>query len=167
MTHLKFGLVFVLTLTIGQWFALDAARSIGVYALVTVPGTFMHELMHWTAAALTQGDPHGFSIIPSGNTLGYVLVRPNWYNATIIALAPLLLAPLTLFVMVVAARSDAVKLLLFSYFAACCWAACVPSSADFAIAASYPSSWLFGAMMVAVIGWATFSISLHLLKVRP
>lgn len=164
MTRLKFGLVFMLTLVIGQWFANDAARSVGFYALVTVPGTFMHELMHWAAAAVTQGDPHGFSIIPTGDTLGHVLVRPNWYNATIIALAPLLLAPLTMFVMVIAARSGPLKLVLFSYFAACCWAACIPSGADFSIAASYPTSWLFGVIMVALIGWATLFTSLHLLK---
>lgn len=166
MTQLKFALVFIMTLVIGQWFANDAARSVGVYALVTVPGTFMHELMHWVAAAVTQGHPHGFSIIPSGDTLGHVLVHPNWYNAAIIGLAPLLLAPLTLFVMVIAARSGPLKLTLFSYFAACCWAACIPSSADFAIAASYPTSWLFGALMVALISWVTFSVSLYLLKAR-
>lgn len=162
MTQLKFVLVFALTFIIGQWFS--NAGSVGVYALVTVPGTFMHELMHWVAAALTQGDPHGLSVIPTSSSLGHVLVRPNWYNATMIALAPLLLAPLTLFVMVIAARSSVMKMLLFSYFAACCWAACIPSNQDFAIALSFPTSWLFGVIMVALIGWATFSTSIYLLK---
>lgn len=162
MTQLKLIFVFALTFSIANWFTNLAGVS--MYALVTVPGTFMHELMHWGAAMLTNGDPSGFSIIPAGNTLGHVMIRPNWYNATIISLAPLLLAPLTLLLIVIAARSDAYKMPLFAYFAACCFAACIPSSTDFSIAVSYPTSWLPGLILLSLISWVTFSYSFRLIK---
>lgn len=64
----KLAVVFVGTCALGWWFAHDAARSLGRYALVTLPGTFMHELAHYCAALVSDGHPSGFSIIPTGDT---------------------------------------------------------------------------------------------------
>lgn len=129
-----FKLLFIAGLTcfIGQWFSQDAARSMWLYALVTVPGTALHELAHYTAAALTNGNPSGFSLIPQAGSLGRVYVQPNWYNAALIGLAPLLLAPLTFLTVALAARAKLFGMLLMSYLAACSWAACVPSRRTYA-----------------------------------
>lgn len=88
-----------------------------------------------------------------------MLVAPNWYNAAFIGLAPLLLAPLTLLSMALAARSGVIGLCCYAYLAACCWAACIPSDADLAIAASYPTSWPIGAALIALIAWCVYKLS--------
>ena len=170
MTQLKFCVVFLLTCFIGRWFAYDAASSVSFYALVTAPGTFMHELAHYVAAMLTNGNPTGLSIIPTNDSLGRVYVIPNWYNAALIGTAPLLLAPLTLLFMVLAARrslaTELISFLLLSYLAACCWAACIPSSADMSIAFSQPLSWLFALPALALSAWLTVFLSFKLLRFR-
>lgn len=164
MNFVKLIVIACSTFMISRWFSDDASSSIGFYALVTLPGTFAHELMHYLAALLTDGRPHGFSLIPSGNTLGSVQVYVNWYNAALIGLAPLLLAPLTLLIVAIAAKAKSlIKMLALSYVAACCWVACIPSAADLSIAASTPSSWPFGLFMLALTAWGTFRLSIALL----
>lgn len=166
MTQLKFCIVFALTLFIGYWFANSAVSSVGFYALVTLPGTFMHELAHYVSAAATNGDPNGFSIIPQADSLGRVLVRPNAWNGALIGLAPLTLAPLTLWFMVLAARASILPLLVFSYIAASCWAACLPSTADLSIALMYPTSWPFALIGLAVLCFVIFKMSAYMLRFK-
>lgn len=159
---LKFAVIFITTCFIGRWFSDEAAQSLWLYALVTVPGTALHELAHYTAALFTEGHPSGFSLIPQGGSLGRVYVRPNWYNAALIGLAPLLLAPLTFLLMALAARAKLIGMVALSYVAACSWAACIPSSADLRIAASAPSSWPFALLMLAFIAWAMVAVGKRL-----
>lgn len=165
MIKVKFIIIFALTCFIGRWFSEDAARSLGVYALVTLPGTFGHELMHYLAALASNGHPTGFSIIPQGNTLGHVMVQPNAYNAALIGSAPILLAPLTFLCMVLAARSPGVvRTLTLSYVAACCWAACIPSSQDMRIAWSYPTSWVIAVPVILLTSWFFHQLGSFLLN---
>jgi len=64
-------------------------------AFLFLPGTFIHEGMHWLAAFLCNGQPASFSVWPkrleNGNwLLGAVTIRHlTWYNGLFIGLAPL------------------------------------------------------------------------------
>ena len=105
MVKIKFFCILVLTGLIAHYLE-SAAGSIKLYAVVTLPGTFLHELAHYVAAATLNGHPGNFNLVPNGNTLGSVTFRPNWYNAATVGLAPLLLAPLTVFFAAITARSN-------------------------------------------------------------
>lgn len=69
-------------------------------------GTLFHELAHLVVSIITYGKPTWFSIFPSkqrnemnetvGYTLGYVSSKNlQWYNVFLVAMAPLLLLPLS------------------------------------------------------------------------
>lgn len=154
MIKLKFALILVISFVIAQYLG-STAHSLMLYAVVTLPGTFLHELAHYSMAALLQGNPGNFNLIPSGGALGSVTFHPNWYNAASVALAPLLLAPLTFKFAALGAKLPGVQsTLLCSYFAACSWVACTPSPQDFSIA-MVPTSWPLAAV---VLGFTTYLI---------
>lgn len=126
--------------------------------LVTVPGTFIHELAHYGFALLLGGNPGTFSIIPSFSggqmmSYGHITFSPSWWNAATVALAPVLVAPASVWLMAFGTR------LSLPLNALCVWAAAagfysaMPSSADFAIALTYPGSWLPAIFILCVSLW--------------
>ena len=80
-------------------FILVAAPRLGmwVYSLIALPGTCMHELMHWGTSTVLGAQPSFPGIIPKrdGNSwrLGSVTCSPNILTTIPIALAPLALLP--------------------------------------------------------------------------
>lgn len=74
--------------------------SMWMSALVNVPGTLLHELMHLIVGALFNARPCNFTILPRRNLDGdYVMGSVGFqniafYNAVPAALAPLLLLPI-------------------------------------------------------------------------
>lgn len=70
--------------------------SFGLFALLTVVGTMIHELLHLSVGILTMGHPVGFSIWPKkADDGGYVLgsvsfTNIRWYNGVFIGGAPLI-----------------------------------------------------------------------------
>jgi len=131
----------VASYVVGTWIG-DTSDSIWLYALITAPGTFFHESMHWLTAAALHGNPGSMHLIPSGDALGYVAVEPNWYNAATIGAAPLVLAPFAgLFLGLATSAGFSWKAPLYLYLACCSWAACIPSGADWEIARSSAISW--------------------------
>jgi len=158
MLKLKFALVLVITFVISR-VLIDTSSSITMFALVTLPGTFLHELAYYMAAALLGGSPSNFNLIPSGNTLGSVMFAPNWYNAATVGVAPALLAPLTAFFAALAARTrNIITTLGMTYLAACSWVACTPSSADISIALGAPTSWLPAIIILSIATWAVYKV---------
>jgi hypothetical protein len=140
------------------------ARSITLYALVTLPGTFLHELAHYTTALILEGNPGSFNLIPNNSTLGYITFSPNWYNSATVALAPLLLAPLTVFFSALSAKSNNIlKMILGGYLSACSWVACTPSPQDLHIA-MVPSSWPLALCMLGSLTWIIYKIVKMMLK---
>jgi len=73
-----------------------------LYALINLPGTFLHELSHWLASFFLGGRPAGIGIWPRRTVhedgsesyeLGSVTsYNVRWYNGLFIGLAPLSLA---------------------------------------------------------------------------
>ena len=141
---------------------LASRRWVWMYALVTLPGTFLHELSHWLVALAMGGRPTAPSVVPvrseRGWRLGSVGIRQvRWFNALPIAFAPLLLAPLAWLALVHSARVDAGHWLHWAglYLATVAAASCVPSRADAKIAFSRPLGFLFYAALAAgAAAWA-------------
>lgn len=75
-------------------------RSMWLSSLVNIPGTFLHELMHFSVGAILNAHPCNFTIFPrrgeDGNyVMGSVGFRNiTFYNAVPAAMAPLLLLPI-------------------------------------------------------------------------
>ena len=76
-------------------------RSLWLSALVNIPGTVLHELMHFLIGGFMNARPCNFTIIPRRDpaTGAYVMGsvgfrNVTFYNAIPAALAPLLLLPL-------------------------------------------------------------------------
>lgn len=157
MTKIKFVIVLVLTFVIAKYIE-NTAHSVSLYALVALPGTFLHELAHYVTAGILEGNPGNFNLIPHDNTLGSVTFSPNWYNAASVSLAPFLLAPFTVFFAAISARSsNPFKIVAGGYFAACSWSACVPSPEDFSIAL-VPTSWPLALCFLGFVTWVIYKV---------
>ena len=138
-------------------------RHVLLLWFAALPGVAAHELAHWSAAILTNGKPTMPSVIPKKigpgrYALGHVgVANARWYNAWIIALAPLLLAPAA-FVLLAAAASghswvDLPKWLLASYLAATMLTECPPSLEDWKLSMrSFRVQLLLGVVGLAMLG---------------
>lgn len=158
MIKLKFALVLIITFMISRYL-LGTSHSLMLFSAVTLPGTFMHESAHYLTAMVMGGNPGNFTLIPEGNALGSITFYPNWYNAASVALAPILLAPLTAFFALIAAKAYSLQqTLLGSYFAACSWVACIPSRPDIAIAIVTPSSWPLAAVFLGLTTYLVYRV---------
>lgn len=144
MKRLNILASLLVTFVIAQVLPIFWTSSWG-YWFSTLPGTFAHESAHWLFAAALGGDPTGFSIFPtfdgrSMSSLGHVLFQPSSLNAAAVALAPLHLAVVAVWLVILSARCAISARLLLCYVAVCCWQAMWPSGADWAIARSWPAS---------------------------
>lgn len=155
-----------LTCFIGHGLTLIQGPTL-IYWAVVLPGIFLHELMHWIMAYILLGNPDTFSVIPEFDnlgqmlSLGHVTASINWFNAASIGLAPLLLVPITLLCIIWAAKTRNIAMsIAWSYFAACAWASCVPSSQDFSIALAVYTSW---PLALLIIG-STFFVSYRIVR---
>lgn len=158
MTYILFFVYLLITYNIGEWFG-GLAGDTFLYAVATLPGTFLHECMHYAAALMLNGSPQNFSIIPSGDTLGSVMFAGNWYNRATVAMAPLLLAPFTFWFVAAACRkTNPLTIIGLLYVAACSWVACIPSPQDFSIAFRGPASWPFAVIILSVVSLVTIKI---------
>lgn len=138
--YLIFGTFFV-TIVISQFLK----SKLYLFALFTVPATFLHELMHYLVSLLTFGKPVSFTFIPKrteeGLTLGSVgSTNSVWYNQAAISLAPLLLFALSYYMLT---NIDTVMLYiqneyLFGYIAANMIVGALPSTTDLKLAIRAP-----------------------------
>lgn len=147
-----------LTGTTGQLYALTVAvilalllltRRLGViYFVTTFPVTLAHELMHLLLGFLTHGQPCGFRVWPSRAANGYVLGSVScrnvrWYNGLFIGLAPVLLLPCALALLIwrlhAGPEVNATEA-VWAYAVACLTTASLPSWQDIRVALA--SSWL-------------------------
>lgn len=94
----------ILLVVVLMRFKYTTYRSMWLSALVNIPGTFLHELMHFTVGAFFNANPCNFTIFPKRNDNGdYVMGSVGfrnitYYNAIPASLAPLLLLPIGFYV---------------------------------------------------------------------
>jgi len=79
-------------------------RSMWMSALVNIPGTVLHELMHFSVGLFLNAHPCNFTIFPRRDEEGnYVMgsvgfLNITFYNAVPSAMAPLLLLPIGFYI---------------------------------------------------------------------
>jgi len=110
------------------------------YSLVTFPGTLSHELLHYLAAKLFLANPTLPDLWPRRNgnnwTMGSITFEPSFMNRIPIALAPMLLLPGSLLVVVELMHSATGWMYLFyAWVAGNMVHACWPSRQDWKVAA--------------------------------
>ena len=124
-------------------------------SLLTLPGTFMHEMMHLIASFISFGKPVSFTIIPkkkgAGLTLGSVSsANIRWYNAIIISLAPLLLFVIAYYLLIyIQNLDDKIYFYLGLYMVANLIFAGMPSSTDWKLA--FKKSWILLLIIIVSI----------------
>lgn len=162
--RIKFVLILLGALVISDLLR-RTAYSVWLFAMATLPGTFLHELAHYVSAFILGGDPQDFNLIPIGTTLGSISFRPTWFNTATVSLSPLLLAPLTVWIAAKTARSNnPLKIVGGSYLAACSWVACLPSSVDIALALHYPSSWPIAGSLLGISVLTVYKMTRKILR---
>ncbi len=67
-----------------------------VFFIISLPGTFVHELAHYIVGFILLGKPSNFTIIPKKDGDGYTLGSVSFLNITNLNALPIGLAPLTL-----------------------------------------------------------------------
>ena len=161
MPHPSPPLLYLAALSAALWLMNQARRSFWLLSLVALPGTFCHELCHWSVGKLLGAEPVRFTVLPRRQGDGYILgavrfAKLRWYNAFFVGLAPLLLLPLAygLFRWRLGAQpapgwpeAAMVFLLANLVFAS------LPSGQDLRIAARSPVGWILLAAGLAW-GWA-------------
>lgn len=140
-----------------------ALRDMKKLSLLTLPGTFLHELMHYLVALLTNGKPDKFRLSPqkteNGYVLGYVTFVPAWYNAALIGLAPMLLLPLAWLSYLFASDVGFAEKLWLGAFAGACLNGSIPSSVDLNFVVRYPV-WLIASILLAVAHFSPGTLGL-------
>ena len=82
--------------------AIFAIRNNTTWWLIVLPGTIVHETLHYVVGLVTGARPFNFNVVPNvtESSICYGSVdfeNFNTFNATPTALAPLLAIPLALF----------------------------------------------------------------------
>lgn len=140
--------------------AMHLGRRIGpLFFVAAFPATLVHELAHLLIGLLTNGQPSGLRLWPRKSERGYVLGSVTcrnirWYNGLLIGLAPLLLLPLAITLLLWRLQPPLLPLMdeaLWIYAIASLVYASLPSWQDLRIAAA--SSWL--ALLMAAAGLLT------------
>lgn len=156
---MRLFVAIVLTLLIGQLFPLTL-QSQTLYAIITLPGTALHEGMHYIMALWLQGDPEGYTLWPTwidGHmaTMGHIMFVPTMLNASSVALAPYLLVFPTCYLIVLASKCRAATMIALCYIAACGFASITPSTQDWHVAMSEPASFILSVPLFAIfaIAW--------------
>lgn len=98
------SLIYLGAVALCLWLFNQVRRWLWVFSLLALPGTVGHELCHWGAGKLLNGQPIGFTVIPRREGRGLVLgsvrcAHIRWYNAFFVGFAPLVLLPLALFLL--------------------------------------------------------------------
>lgn len=160
----KYYFVFILIglIPLFLFLVLSKAKGSLLVFILNLPGTILHELLHFFIGMILLAKPVSFSIIPKrdpsgGWVLGSVGFNGlNQFNALPTAMAPLL-APLVIVLVFpdiffyLEGLTNGVfgHAALFSFFIASFFVNCIPSSADFDLMFSYK---------IGLIGYFVFCV---------
>ena len=121
-------------------------RSMWASALVNIPGTALHELMHYTVGMVLNAQPCNFTILPRrGDNGTYVMGSVGFRNVTFYNAVPSAMAPLLLLVIgfyinryyLPVMPLTATNYILYVLLQTIIIENAVPSSADFHVAGLY------------------------------
>lgn len=127
------------------------------YCIAVLPGTALHEAMHWLVAAVLRARPSMPSLVPirtaSGWRLGSVQFSAGYLRSLPIALAPLALAPLSLWWVTsfLPGEPMGVTYLFHAWVSASAFGASLPSRQDWSIAAPALIVGALVALLIALV----------------
>ncbi len=135
-------------------------KSMFLCALINMPGTILHETMHFLVGLLLNAKPRDFTIFPRRNENGYVMgsvgfTNITFYNAVPSSLAPLLLLPIGFYLnryFLPNMNPTVTNYILYVLLQTIIIENAMPSSADFKVAKMY----FLGIVMYAAIGIGLF-----------
>jgi hypothetical protein len=141
-----------------------AKPMVRLWALITLPATFLHELAHGLVGLLLAAQPSSFNLWPrrvsaSSWRLGYVgFNRLRWWNGGAVALAPLVwlivLFSLTRVLPVVPEVLSPATSIVLGIGLIWLWIAVAPSRSDWRLAFGYwPSALVFLALWGFTLSW--------------
>ena len=135
--------------------------SMWASALVNIPGTILHELMHFTVGLILNARPCNFTILPRrGDNGNYVMGSVGFRNITFYNAVPSGMAPLLLLVIgfyinryyLPVMPLTATNYILYVLLQTIIIENAMPSSADFHVAGLYFKGVLmYGALIIALI----------------
>lgn len=136
-------------------------QSLWVSAFVNIPGTILHELMHFLVGLITNAKPCNFTVFPrrdvNGNyVMGSVGFRNvTYYNAIPASLAPLMLLPIGFYINRYALPYIPMNLtnyILYVLLQTIIIENSIPSKADFRIASMFVSGvFMYTALFIAFL----------------
>ena len=137
-------------------------KSMFMAALINIPGTLLHELMHFTVGLLLNARPCNFTILPQRSIEGYVMGsvgfrNMSFYNAVPSALAPLLLLPVGFYInryVLPELEPTFANCILYMLGQTIIIENAMPSHTDFKVAGMYKS----GVILYSIIGIALLSM---------
>lgn len=127
-----------------------------LWLLFLLPGTIVHELMHLFVGFFLKAKPRGFSIFPKKSDNGdYVLgsvefAGMNFFNAMPTSMAPFLMLPLSLFVLIyfnTSLLSSPESKILSGYILYNLVTSSIPSITDFKLLFKFPMTIVFYAII--------------------
>ncbi|MBE6451303.1 MAG: hypothetical protein E7016_05000 [Alphaproteobacteria bacterium] len=138
--------------------------SLWLSALINIPGTVLHETMHFLVGLFTNARPTSFDLIPRKDGFGnYVMGSVGFrnvtsYNAIPSALAPLILLPIGYWLNMWYFANVNISLLNYVFYIllqTIIIENAVPSSTDFKVAFSYPIGVVLYAFITvfAIVYW--------------
>jgi len=135
--------------------------SLWASALVNIPGTFLHELMHYLVGLVLNARPCDFTIFPKKGENGtYVMGsvgfrNVTWYNAIPAAMAPLLLLVIGFYInrhYLPQMHPTLLNYILYVLLQTIIIENSIPSGMDFKVAGMYLKGVLFyGALLILLI----------------
>ena len=135
--------------------------SMWLSALVNIPGTFLHELMHYVVGAFLNAQPVNFTVFPRKNTMGdYVMGSVSfknitYYNAIPASMAPLLLLPIGFYLnryFLPTMQPTFFNYIIYILFQTIIIENAIPSRKDFKIAFSYLSGIIiYGILLISLL----------------
>jgi hypothetical protein len=128
--------------------------------LLLLPGTILHELLHFIVGLIFNGKPVGFSLLPKKTPHGYILGSVSFrnitfYNATPIALAPVLgVIPIFYLINLLQNESQLQMQILYGYLIWTFFKCILPSTQDINVMFSY----LSGIIFYGILGYVGYTI---------
>lgn len=131
-------------------------KSMFLCALINLPGTILHELMHFLVGLFLNAKPCNFTILPRKGDGGYVMgsvgfTNITFYNAIPSSMAPLLLLPIGFYLnryFLPNMDPTFTNYILYVLLQTIIIENALPSSADFLVARQH----FLGIVMYAAIG---------------
>lgn len=135
-------------------------KSMFAAALINIPGTLLHEAMHFMIGLVLNARPCNFTILPKRSLEGYVMGsvgfrNATFYNALPAALAPLLLLPIGFYLnryLLPEVKPTLVNCILYILLQTVIIENAMPSKADLKVAMIYKSGVIFyGIVGIAIL----------------